>query len=121
MRHAYLLIVVMVGWVFFRADTFASALAMLRAMAGTGGNEITPYSPAWYLTPQVLVALAAGVIGATPIVASLGRWHDRISSAAPVRTAAWDLVTIAALMVVLVGAIAQSAAGTYNPFIYFRF
>jgi hypothetical protein len=33
----------------------------------------------------------------------------------------WDIAGIAALMAVFVGAIAQSAAGTYNPFIYFRF
>jgi alginate O-acetyltransferase complex protein AlgI len=121
LRHAYLLLVVMVGWVFFRADTFASALVMLRAMAGIGGNAITPYSPGWYLTPQVLVALAAGVIGSTPVVASIGRWRDAVDSAVPVRAAVWDLVTIAALMAVFVGAIAQAAAGTYNPFIYFRF
>ncbi len=38
-----------------------------------------------------------------------------------VRPAAWDVAAVAALLVVFVGAIAQSAAGTYNPFIYFRF
>jgi alginate O-acetyltransferase complex protein AlgI len=121
LRHAYLLLVVMVGWVFFRAETFSSALAMLRAMAGLGSHLPTPYSPAWYLTPQVLVTLLAGVIGSTPLIASLRRWRDRRADAALARPAAWDFAIVAALMVVFVGAIAQSAAGTYNPFIYFRF
>jgi len=120
-RHGYLLLVVMVGWVFFRADTFASALVMLRAMAGLGGHLPTPYSPAWYLTPQVLVTLLAGAIGSAPVIASLARWRDRWAVIAPARSDAWDFAVVAALLVVFVGAIAQSAAGTYNPFIYFRF
>lgn len=120
-RHGYLLLVVMVGWVFFRAETFSSALVMLRALAGLGGHLPTPYSPAWYLTPQLLVTLLAGGIGSTPILASLRRWRDRGDHLAPLPSAAWDVAVVTALLVVFVGAIAQSAAGTYNPFIYFRF
>src|SRR6202008_2450791 len=33
-RHAYLLLVVMTGWVFFRAETLTGAIAFLKAMAG---------------------------------------------------------------------------------------
>jgi alginate O-acetyltransferase complex protein AlgI len=120
-RHAYLLLVVMIGWVFFRADTLASAIVMLQAMAGAGGTSPTPYSPAWFLTPQVIVTLAAAVVGATPIAAWLSTQRDRIAEALPARRLVWDVAATLALVVILVGAIAQSAAGTYNPFIYFRF
>ena len=120
-RHAYLLLVVMIGWVFFRADTFAAAAAMLRAMAGFAGSVPTAYQPAWYLTPEVLVAIAAGTVGATPIVSTITGWREALRSTAPARAVAWDTVVTAALVIVLVGSIAQSAAGTYNPFIYFRF
>ena len=41
---AYTLLMVMVGWVFFRADSVAGAWAMLQAMAGFGAAEPTPYS-----------------------------------------------------------------------------
>ena len=34
LRHLYLLLVVMVGWVFFRANTLPDAVGMLKAMAG---------------------------------------------------------------------------------------
>jgi alginate O-acetyltransferase complex protein AlgI len=121
LRHAYLLLVVMVGWVFFRADSFSSAIVMLQAMAGFAGALPTAYAPAWYLTPEVIVVLVAGVIGSTPIVALLGRWRDDAGAAAPGRAAAWDVAATAALTLVFVGAIARTAAGTYNPFIYFRF
>ena len=38
-RHGYLLLVVMVGWVFFRAETCPSASVYLRAMFGLGGES----------------------------------------------------------------------------------
>jgi alginate O-acetyltransferase complex protein AlgI len=120
-RHGYLLLVVMVGWVFFRADTLGAAAAMLRAMAGFGAGLPTAYTPSWYLTPELLLAIGAGVVGATPVIGAIGRWRDRFVAAAPRRAGAWECAATAALMLVLVGAIAQSAASTYNPFIYFRF
>jgi alginate O-acetyltransferase complex protein AlgI len=120
-RHAYLLIVVIIGWVFFRAETLSSAASMLAAMAGFGGHLPTAYAPSWYLTPEVIVGLIAGTIGATPIALRLSRWRDTLSLHAPGRAIAWDALGIVTLGVVLIGSIAQSAAGTYNPFIYFRF
>jgi alginate O-acetyltransferase complex protein AlgI len=120
-RHAYLLLVVMIGWVFFRADTFASAAAMLRAMAGFAGSVPTAYQPSWYLNPEVLVAMAAGIAGATPIIPTISAWQENVRATGPARAGTWDALVTAALVIVLVGSIAQSAAGTYNPFIYFRF
>jgi alginate O-acetyltransferase complex protein AlgI len=121
LRHAYLLVVVMIGWVFFRAETLGSAMAMLGAMAGFAGRLPTAYTPGWFLTPEVVTALIAGLIGSTPAVAALSRWRNATSTTASGRTAAWDLLATTMLVLVLVGSIAQSAAGTYNPFIYFRF
>ena len=120
-RHAYLLIVVMIGWVFFRAETLSSARSILAAMAGFGGLMPTAYSPAWYLTPEVIVALSAAVVGATPIVSLFAQWRDTLSRSEPTRALAWDAAGVVTLVIVLIGSIAQSAAGTYNPFIYFRF
>ena len=37
-RHAYVLLTVIVGWVFFRADSLAHAVSFLGAMAGLGGT-----------------------------------------------------------------------------------
>jgi alginate O-acetyltransferase complex protein AlgI len=121
LRHAYLLLVVMIGWVFFRAETLGAALAILGAMTGFGGQLPTAYPPAWYLTPEVLAALAAGLIGSMPVVAALSRQRDTAAAIAPGRAVVWDVLATATLLVVLIGSIAQSAAGTYNPFIYFRF
>src|SRR5262249_13051518 len=49
--HLYTMAVVIIGWVFFRADTLAGALAFLKAMAGLTAAEPTLYTVRWYLTP----------------------------------------------------------------------
>ena len=60
LRHVYLLLVVMIGWVFFRADTLPSAVAFLMAMTGRPASAPTPYAVQWYLTPELWLALIAG-------------------------------------------------------------
>jgi alginate O-acetyltransferase complex protein AlgI len=120
LRHAYLLLVVMVGWVFFRADTLPDAVAFLRAMFGfTAAIQPTPFTLAWYLTPELCLALAAGVVGSAPIIPALGRWRSALGDRW--RAIGLDAISSTALMLILVAAIMQMAARTYNPFIYFRF
>jgi alginate O-acetyltransferase complex protein AlgI len=111
-RHAYVVLVVMVGWVFFRADTFVQAIGFLKAMAGFGGGVPAPVDASWYLDRETILAIAAGVIGSTPAVAAAGRWLEG-SAPAVARS-----VTVGALFAASVLFI---AAHTYNPFIYFRF
>ena len=118
LQHVYLMLAVMIGWVFFRADSLLRALAYLRAMAGLSPAGPTAFAPSYYLTPELVLALLAGAIGSTPIWLTLDRWRTR-RSAAP----AWmfDAAALAALSLILAAAILQVAAGSYSPFIYFRF
>jgi alginate O-acetyltransferase complex protein AlgI len=123
--HIYTLAVVMVGWVFFRAETLPGAIAFLKAMAGLTSAAPTPYTVQWYLTPELWLALVAGAIGSTPWVPALAARLERLSregqSERP--SVAWSvgLLSTATLMALLVLSIMQMAARTYNPFIYFRF
>jgi alginate O-acetyltransferase complex protein AlgI len=122
LRHVYLLIVVMIGWVFFRADTLSAALSYLKSMAGLRVAAPTPYLVSWYLTPELCLALVAGAIGSTPIVPALSRRRDAFGETARPRLGwALDVAGTAVLFVVLLASIMQVAARTYNPFIYFRF
>jgi alginate O-acetyltransferase complex protein AlgI len=117
--------VVIIGWVFFRAETLPGAIAFLKAMVGLSPALPAPLTVRWFLTTDVLLALAAGAIGSTPwlpaLAARLERRHrdDRRESVA----LAWpmSLAGTVALTAVLVLSIMHVAARTYNPFIYFRF
>jgi alginate O-acetyltransferase complex protein AlgI len=124
-QHGYALIVAMVGWVFFRADSFAGAAAMLKAMAGFGEARPTIYTVSWYLTPELLLALAAGIIASTPIAPALAAWwagrNAAPGDAEPALGWVPSAVGTAALTVLLAASVMLIAARTYNPFIYFRF
>ena len=117
--HVYTMLAVMIGWVFFRADTLADAIAFLRAMAGTTVAAPTAYTVGWYLTPELWLALAAGAIGSTPWVPLLALRLERRPRSMPQRTL--SLVNTVALVALLVVSLMHVAARTYNPFIYFRF
>jgi alginate O-acetyltransferase complex protein AlgI len=100
-RRGYAVLVVMVGWVFFRTATLAAAGGYLAAMFGNGGHDRVPLR--FYLSPEVLLVLAVAV---------------------PLSVWSVTLRPVPALVVqtaVLVLSLLYVAAGTYNPFIYFRF
>jgi alginate O-acetyltransferase complex protein AlgI len=122
LRHAYLLLVVMIGWVFFRAETLPGALGVLAAMSGLGHPQPTIYDVTWYLTPEVVVAMIAGAIAATPIAPTLARRLWTEGAEERVRLA-WlpSAAVTAGLFLLLAASVMLSAARTYNPFIYFRF
>jgi alginate O-acetyltransferase complex protein AlgI len=113
--HLYTLAVVITGWVFFRADTLPGAIAFLRSMAGLTVSVPTAYSVSWFLTPELWLALCAGLIGSAPWLPALAAELDQRRS--PIVA----LLNTTALMAVLVLSIMSMAARTYNPFIYFRF
>jgi alginate O-acetyltransferase complex protein AlgI len=124
--HVYALAVVMVGWVLFRADTLSGAGAMLGALVGLGEGAATAYAPTWYLTPELLLAMGAGVVGATPVLPLLARRLLRAGGGAAGNTApilpwAPSAAASVGLALLLVASIMLSAARTYSPFIYFRF
>ena len=120
-RHLYALLVVMVGWIFFRAESLTAAGGMLRAMAGLSPALPTAYGITWYLTPEVVLAIAAGVAGATPIWPAIANGLARPAVEGPRLGAFPSALTCAALAVVFAGCAMLIAAHTYNPFIYFRF
>ncbi len=122
--HLYALLVVVVGWVFFRATTIDQACGFLKLMSGLAPvGEHLPVSR--YLDFEVKLALLFAVFAATPILPMLGRvttsvWQ-RSSRAARVACAFLEISEVTALLGLLLLSLMRIAAGTYSPFIYFRF
>ena len=127
LRHAYTLAVVLVAWVFFRADSLSHAMSYLQAMIGLGSGTGVEFNFDLYFSPGLALVMAAGCLGSTPLVASLSRWcGERVVKARSEWNAAvWEgslgFARAAALMLILTASAAMMLASTYNPFIYFRF
>ena len=128
LRHTYVLLTVMVGWIFFRAVDVAHAWAFLSAMAGGGGATTTEYHVGLYLNPGVMLAIVCGCLGAMPLLPAWTNWTTKLAESRPATLlrlwwldAIHRFAGVVALGMVLLASMAQLAASTYNPFIYFRF
>ena len=71
LRHVYLIVVVMVGWVILRSQTLGGALLYLEALAGLNGSALRA-RPA--IAFEVWLVLAAGAIGCAPLFPTIRRW-----------------------------------------------
>ncbi len=125
-RHLYVLIVVMVGWVVFRAETFTQARVFLGAMFGLADVSQVSYAVGELIGPQELVVAFAAVIASMPLLP----WATLILSRRLAQTATLHQTVIrfgisfsrvVVLAAIFLSAVSWLAAGTYNPFIYFRF
>jgi alginate O-acetyltransferase complex protein AlgI len=123
MRHVYALLVVMVGWVIFRADTIGGAVVMLAAMVGAGAATPSVFAPAWFWNTEVLLAVCAGIVCSTPVLTVLGQRLAVPAENAGVRVLRWQasLAAVVGLVTLLAASLMLSASRSYNPFIYFRF
>jgi len=122
-RHAYLLLAVMVGWVFFRSETLGGALDYLRSMFAPSVWS-NPLHPArLYLEPATTLALLAGVIGSMPWLERAAAWREsqRARGDRPRLELALEAASNLAITALLFLSVLELAAGFYNPFIYFRF
>ena len=73
-RHAYVLLVVLLLWVVFRAESFPGASVVLVAMAGLGGAANGADAVALTLTPWFWTMLTLGVLSISPLWQGGGRW-----------------------------------------------
>ncbi len=113
----YALLVVLIGWVFFRAETLAGAFGYIGAMFSGGGIN----TAGMLITKKAGIALVAGLIFSAPILPAIKniklespRLNAFVQGAMEFVGTLGSLALLALCMVMLAGS-------TYNPFIYFRF
>jgi alginate O-acetyltransferase complex protein AlgI len=121
LAHVYALAAVMGGWVLFRCETLAQALIYYAALLGSASGNPVRRPLAEFLDPLVVTTLVVGTVFATPLGRMLERRRDRMADRPGVFARLTLSLDVAWLGVVLFLASAFLAAGTYNPFIYFRF
>ncbi len=110
--HCYLLLVVMTGWVFFRCETLKGALLYLKAMMGFYMDAGIP-GLYFYHDYLFIASLAAAVMFSIPLGSPWPKAENRTVFLATTRR-----VFVSAVLLLSVSCL---AAGSYNPFIYFRF
>jgi alginate O-acetyltransferase complex protein AlgI len=111
--HAYCLVVVLVGWVLFRAVDVPTAGHMLAAMAGAGGES----APWWRICDGHAVLML--VVGVVCALAPLEVWAAALRQR--IGDEAWSWHGAVGVLLALVFAVAALVTSASSPFIYFRF
>jgi len=121
-RHVYLLMTVMIGWVFFRADDLGHALSYLKSMALMNQGDSFAHPVASMVSGDILFALFVGIVFSAPVARYLRRHIiASIGEDSRVSLATFDLVQTAGLALLLMFSAMSLASGVHNPFLYFRF
>jgi alginate O-acetyltransferase complex protein AlgI len=126
LRHAYVVLIVMVGWVFFRAETLRYAVDYLLVMFGFIHAAGTQYNISMFLNRELTITLLAAILFSMPILLYLKQFEQALlNKTSGVKDDYIKLILratrFAALTILLILSLSSVAASTYNPFIYFKF
>ena len=137
LKCTYTTAVVLVGWVFFRADNFSHAWWYITVLSGLRDQPLTGTALAIEFASRERWTLLVSIILSTPIFSFMARdyiqrkypitvprgviyeWAIRFGTCIGDNYLTW--IRIAAVLVIFLMSAAYVAAGTYNPFIYYRF
>ncbi|NDW17718.1 MBOAT family protein [Dysgonomonas sp. 216] len=117
LQHIYLLLIVIIGWVFFRADDFQSAISLLKKMFFID-NDMTDvvYYASSFVTIKNVTIIIPAMLFCLPIFLPLKNKFISL-----VKKDIGIIIYYLLLILLLMCVITMISVGTYNPFIYFRF
>ena len=115
--RVYTLLVVIIGWVFFRASDLHHGVDYVKSMFGLLELGAAGYETlGFYLDRWTLSVLIVGLVMATPLPKLL---LEKASKKLP--TAVCDIAANVVLLLALLLCVLQVASNTFSAFIYFQF
>jgi len=132
-RHLYFVVVFMLTLVLFRTETIPQAHTFLSVMFGIDSGEVPIHIMMNLFNRDKQIIFAVGILAALPWRSVLSAFQERVRpqgvdpiSRGQMKSGAWMALsqqtglTLLLISVFLIS-LMHIAAGTYNPFIYFRF
>ncbi len=117
------LLLVLIGWVIFRAESLGEAAVYLKTMAGISTAKPEVSWTLYYLW-EYKWYFAAAVLGSTPLIKGFLDWSHKETSENDKKAFAKELtrglIQIAVFALFVFG-ISELVIGAHNPFIYFNF
>lgn len=121
LQHLYVLLVVMCGWVLFRALTLEGALGYLGTMFSLRARS--PLQPLdLYISNEGWIALALGILFSAPLQGlGMSLLRPAVEGRSLVMRQGVFLLQFVAIALVFLLVVLSLSSSAYNPFIYFRF
>jgi alginate O-acetyltransferase complex protein AlgI len=117
-RHGYTLLLVVLGWVLFRADSLSAAVSYLGAMFGARGAPLSD-GQTIYILKEYWPELIFAVVAALPVKNAVHSLLKRREAGFGGYLLAWGPRLLGGLL--LACSYLKLVIGSFNPFIYFRF
>ncbi|MEO2076867.1 MAG: MBOAT family O-acyltransferase [Bacillus sp. (in: firmicutes)] len=118
-RHVYVILIFLIGWVFFRADNFSYSFDFIKTMFGGGNHPLVDKLSMYYLYDYGLV-FAIAILVSTPVIPYLYRKINQLTVNAYMQNSK-ELAVSGIFLFLLIINIVHMVNSTFNPFIYFRF
>ncbi|WP_195938256.1 MBOAT family O-acyltransferase [Romboutsia sp. 1001713B170131_170501_G6] len=118
-RHMYLMFIVIIGWVFFRANNLSHGFEFIKVMFGISENNIINSDFITYLNDYYYIILMA-IVFSMPIVNSIKKIIIKSNKNLLQNKLAYILQSFF-LSISMIVVIVILSSSTYNPFLYFRF
>jgi alginate O-acetyltransferase complex protein AlgI len=120
LRHVYVMLVVMTGWVWFRSESLDQAMRMFEILFGAVAQSGDALLVMNAFNPLNLTAMIAGALFALDFPHRLrSAIRDHLSAGA--ENLAFRVTSEFMLLSMFVVTLSFVASGAYSPFLYFRF
>ena len=116
-RYIYTMFFVVIGWVFFRADSIVEGIGVVGKMFGAGASGLTDANFTVFMKENIWYFIF-GIVFSTPIAKKLGEYvSEKTGGSNPLIAVLYSVCLTAGMLVSL----SYLIKGAYNPFIYFNF
>ncbi|WP_207661160.1 MBOAT family O-acyltransferase [Paraclostridium sordellii] len=113
--HLYLVLVVMIGWIFFRANSFTYAFNYIKLLFGLDNNLLYNNLTIMYLNDYGYI-IVLSVIFSVPIIPIFKNKLHEFKE-----THVYYIIRSIVFMSMFGAIVIELVNSTYNPFLYFRF
>jgi alginate O-acetyltransferase complex protein AlgI len=125
-QRTYTLLVVMIAWVFFRANNIFDAWAYLKTMFGVNRSVFYNNRVFEFIDLQTILIFTIAVLGSTPVLQKINvLWNTyNLRSKNDFSFYSLHLYQLSMIVFLTVGLLLSTMmliSNSYNPFIYFRF
>lgn len=112
-KHIITMLIVILGWVLFRADNLEQAMGFIKTMFGFNNPTSLTFEYIYFINKKFIFWMVMATLGSMPFVANkLKKYSGRKS---------FEILATIGISILFVISIIFVVNSTYSPFIYFQF
>jgi alginate O-acetyltransferase complex protein AlgI len=125
LRHFYTLIIVLIGWVFFRSENLRFALGFFGRLAGDSSNFVPlPFSqttPLPFIEPSFMIVLVVAILFSLPLSQLWDRFRTHTETTQPATYFGFQITQDVVMIALFILGLAAVLSTTFIPNLYAQF